>query len=125
MGGTWFVDKVDFYSVMLMNNATLGTYLADEKGMTLYYYTKDSPGKSTATGTVLANWPVFNPSGFTFPSVLNASDFGTITRDDGAKQATYKGYPLYYYIKDIASGAVLGQGVGSVWYVIVPATFAP
>jgi predicted lipoprotein with Yx(FWY)xxD motif len=125
VGGIWFVAPVGFYSVMLMNNATLGTYLADSKGMTLYYNTKDSPGVSTVTGTVLANWPVFNPSGFTVPATLNASDFGTITRSDGTTQATYKGYPLYYYIKDTASGDALGQGIGSVWYIIVPATFAP
>jgi predicted lipoprotein with Yx(FWY)xxD motif/plastocyanin len=125
VGGIWFVIKVPFYSVLLENNATLGTYLADAKGMTLYYFAKDSVGKSTATGAVLANWPLFNPSGFVVPSTLNAADFGTITRDDAAKVATYKGWPLYYFANDKASGDTLGQGVGGVWFVVNPASFPP
>lgn len=122
----WFVAEAGFYSVAVMNNATIGTYLADGKGMTLYYYTKDSPGVSTASAAVLANWPIFNPQSFVTPSELNTasnatkSDFATITRSDGTIQATYKGYPLYYYIKDVAPGETLGQGVGGVWYVVDP-----
>jgi predicted lipoprotein with Yx(FWY)xxD motif len=27
---------------------------------------------------------------------------------------------LYYYIKDVAPGETLGQGVGGVWYVVDP-----
>ena len=93
--------------------------------MTLYYFTKDSVGKSTATGAVLANWPIFNVSNFVVPSTLNASDFGTITRDDGQKQATFKGWPLYYFIKDQATGDTQGQGIGGIWFVIDPANFPP
>jgi predicted lipoprotein with Yx(FWY)xxD motif/plastocyanin len=125
VGGIWFVIKVPFYSVLIQSNATLGNYLADAKGMTLYYFAKDSVGKSTTTGTVLANWPLFNPSAVTVPSTLNATDFGTITRDDGAKVATYKGWPLYYFINDKVSGDTLGQGVGGVWSVVNPANFPP
>jgi predicted lipoprotein with Yx(FWY)xxD motif len=33
-------------------------------------------------------------------------------------QLTLNGWPLYYYSKDMAPGDTLGQGVGSVWYVI-------
>jgi predicted lipoprotein with Yx(FWY)xxD motif/plastocyanin len=125
VGGVWFAVKIPFFSVLLQNNATLNTYLADSKGMTLYYFAKDSVGKSTATGTVLANWPLFNPSSFVVPSALNAADFSTITRDDGAKVATYKGWPLYYYINDKVSGDTKGQGIGGVWFVVNPASFPP
>jgi predicted lipoprotein with Yx(FWY)xxD motif len=122
----WFVAEPGFYSVALMSNAAIGTYLADGKGMTLYYYTKDSPGVSTASAAVLANWPVFNPPSFVVPSELNGtlnspkSDFATITRSDGTSQATFKGFPLYYYVKDVVPGETLGQGVGGVWYVVDP-----
>ena len=110
---------------MLLNNPTLGDYLADRQGMTLYYFTNDSPGKSTAGTSVIQNWPVFNPFSFVVPSQLTAGDFTVIFRDDGIKQATYKGYPLYYYVNDQSSGDTKGQGVGGKWFAVVPATFAP
>ena len=50
---------------------------------------------------------------------------GTITRDDGTTQTTYKGYPLYYWQNDKKRGDVTGQDVGKVWYVIDPAKFPP
>jgi predicted lipoprotein with Yx(FWY)xxD motif len=127
VGGVWFIIKAPFYTIMLLNNKDLGNYLADAKGMTLYYFTKDAKGKSTATGAVLQNWPVFNTGSFILPSTLNAGDFGTITRDDGLKQVTCKGWPLYYYVKDLASGDTNGQNVGGVWFVTSPdkTTLAP
>jgi predicted lipoprotein with Yx(FWY)xxD motif len=127
----WFVAEAGFYSVALMSNSALGTYLADGKGMTLYYNIKDSPGVSSVSGTVLANWPVFNPPAFVTPSELNTatnatkSDFTTITRSDGSRQATFKGFPLYYYIKDVTPGQSLGQGVGGIWYVVNPDNSLP
>jgi len=113
------------YTVNLASKAGLGNYLVDAKGMTLYYFTKDSVGKSVATGNVLAAWPIFNPTSFVVPSTMNTADFGTITREDGLKQATYKGWPLYYYVKDQTSGDTLGQGVNNVWFVINPDNFPP
>lgn len=123
VGGVWFVMKVPFYTVMLQTKADTGNYLVDAKGMTLYYFTKDSVGKSTATGAVLANWPLFNAEKFVVISTLNTADFSTITRDDGMKVTAFKGWPLYYYTKDQVSGDIQGQGVGGVWFVIDPAKF--
>jgi predicted lipoprotein with Yx(FWY)xxD motif len=125
VGGVWFVMKVPFYTLMLQTKADIGNYLVDAKGMTLYYFTKDSVGKSTATGTVLANWPLFNAENFVVISTLNAADFSTITRDDGLKVSTYKGWPLYYFINDKASGDTNGQALNGVWFVIDPAKFPP
>jgi predicted lipoprotein with Yx(FWY)xxD motif len=45
---------------------------------------------------------------------------GTTERTDGATQVTYKGMPLYYFVRDTAAGDVNGQGVGKVWYVVSP-----
>jgi predicted lipoprotein with Yx(FWY)xxD motif len=120
VGGVWFLIKVPFYTVMLETSADLGNYLVDAKGMTLYYFTKDSLNKSTATAAIIGNWPVFSAATFVIPSSLKSTDFGTINRDDGAKQATYKGWPLYYFAKDQTSGDTLGQGVNGVWYVVNP-----
>jgi predicted lipoprotein with Yx(FWY)xxD motif/plastocyanin len=125
LSGVWFIIRVPFYTVMLQSKADIGTYLVDARGMALYYFAKDIPGKSNATGTVLATWPVFSPDSLVAPSALNADDLATITRDDGMKQAAYKGWPLYYYIGDTASGDTLGQGVGGVWFVANTVTSGP
>jgi predicted lipoprotein with Yx(FWY)xxD motif/plastocyanin len=111
------------FTVMINSNAALGKYLTDGKGMTLYYYTKDSPGMSMATAAILANWPAFSPTSFIPGPGLSASDFATITTN-GQPQATFKGWPLYYYAKDKVAGDTLGQGIGNVWYVI-GSTFPP
>ena len=51
---------------------------------------------------------------------VKADDFGVITRDDGKKQSTFKGMPLYYFFKDKKAGDTFGQGVNNVWYVVAP-----
>lgn len=100
----------------------IGSYLTDEKGMTLYLFTKDSENKSVcvAAGGCLERWPIFYSEKADVAKGLKAADFGTITRDDGKKQTTYKGKPLYYFFKDKASGDTAGQGVGGVWYIVAP-----
>ena len=73
-----------------MNVATtsLGDVLVDGKGMTLYTYAADSGGKSACTGDCLGNWPAVIGDGATPGTGLDAEDFATITRDDGARQIT-------------------------------------
>lgn len=123
VGGVWYIVEAPAYTIMLATNSKLGNYLTDGNGDTLYWFTKDSPGDSACTGACLKAWPPFFVSQVVVPSVLNAADFSTITRPDGAKQLAYKGYPLYYWQSDKARGDVTGEGVGKVWYVIDPAKF--
>jgi len=123
--GIWFVVKVPFYTTMVASKADVGTYLTDPRGMTLYRVDFDSNGKSNATSAVLAVWPIFSQSNFIVPSSLNPADFGTTTTN-GQVQATYKGWPLYYFANDKAPGQTLGQGVKNVWFVVAPdVTSAP
>ena len=98
----------------------IGKYLTDEKGMTLYLFKKDSPGKSACAGPCVEKWPLFSEENVTVPEGLAAADFGVITREDGKKQTTYKGMPLYYFFKDAKPGDAAGQGVNNVWYVVTP-----
>jgi len=112
----WFVFKPD-ESVLIAHTTNLGFYLADTSGKTLYFFTKDTPGASTCTGTCLGLWPAFNADPVTAPSVLNPSDFTSVTRYDGVKQTAYKGRPLYYYSIDAKPGDAKGQGFNNVWYV--------
>lgn len=77
---------------------------------------------SVCNGDCAAKWP---------PLVVGSIDeikadsraTGTLalaTRDDGTKQVTYNGMPLYYFVTDKAAGDTTGQGVGGVWFVAAP-----
>jgi predicted lipoprotein with Yx(FWY)xxD motif len=100
----------------------IGSYLVDEKGMALYLFKKDAPGKSAcgAAGGCLERWPVFHADNIEAAAGIDAANIAVITRDDGLKQTTYKGQPLYYFFKDKDENDVYGQGVNNVWYVVAP-----
>ena len=96
---------------------SLGKVLVDGKGMTLYLFTKDTPNKSVCEGQCLANWLALVGKAVAGDGV-DASKLGTLTRSDGTIQASYGGWPLYYWVKDAKPGDVTGQNVQGVWYVI-------
>ena len=109
-------------AVDIGKNDKLGSFLVDDKGMTLYILTKDTPNTSTCYDKCAANWPPLLTTGGapTAGDGVDASKFGTTTRTDNTVQVTYNGWPLYYYSKDKAAGDTGGEGVGSVWFVISP-----
>ncbi|MCH6265031.1 hypothetical protein [Neobacillus citreus] len=118
-------DKSDT-ALQLKENEKVGNYLADAKGMTLYYFAKDQPNTSNCSGECLQNWPAFYSENLEAPEGLNKEDFSTITRaDTGEKQTTYKGFPLYYFVNDKAAGDVNGQGVKDVWFIVNNETTFP
>ena len=100
----------------------IGNYLVDDKGMALYLFKKDTPNKSVcgAAGGCLEKWPVFYADKVDPKAGIDPAAVGAITRDDGLKQSTYKGQPLYYFYKDKDGDDVYGQGVNNVWYVVAP-----
>ena len=100
-------------------NDQFGSFLVDDKGMTLYLYTKDTPNTSACYDKCATAWPPLLTTGSAVAGTgLDASKFGTTTRTDGTTQVTYNGWPLYYFAKDKQAGDVTGQGVGSVWYLV-------
>jgi predicted lipoprotein with Yx(FWY)xxD motif len=103
-------------------NTQLGNVLADANGRTLYYFITDVPGSgaSTCYGTCAAIWPVFSTNNIVVPPSLSSADFSSITRTDGTKETTYRGWPLYYYQSDSSPGDTKGEGVLSTWYVARP-----
>ncbi len=106
--------------IKVSSNDSLGKFLVDGKGMTLYLYTKDSPGVSVCKDGCLDAWPALITDGDPQTGEGVTGKLGTITRDDGTKQVTYNDAPLYYYASDTKPGDTTGQGVGSVWYVVAP-----
>lgn len=108
-------------TVSLGEDATLGSFLVDDKGMTLYLFTKDTPNTSNCYEKCATAWPPLLTSGD--PVAAEGVDealLGTTSRTDGTTQVTYNGWPLYYYEKDKAPGDVIGQNVGEVWFVVAP-----
>lgn len=113
------------YSVQVGESASIGRYLENGTGFTLYMFGTDKPGSGTSecTGSCAAAWPPFYASGLTLPPGLNSSSFTTISRPDGTKQTAYEGWPLYYYTADTSAGKMFGEGLnqfGGLWYAIPP-----
>ncbi len=109
--------------VMIREKPGVGKYLTDSSGKTLYWFKKDSPGKSACSGGCLEKWPVFHAENVSPPKGLSKEDFATISREDGKKQTTFKDYPLYYFENDKKSGDTTGQGKNDVWFVVNPDNF--
>jgi predicted lipoprotein with Yx(FWY)xxD motif len=110
----------DHHAVKVAKKDPIGSYLTDTKGMTLYTFKKDSPGKSACEGPCVEKWPLYYREAVAAKDGLKAEDFATITRADGQKQTTYKGMPLYYFAGDKAAGDTAGQGVKEVWTAAAP-----
>lgn len=100
-------------------STSLGDVLVDGDGMTLYMFDSDLEGVSTCYDTCAANWPPVLVSGEAMAGQgADAALLGVTTRNDGGMQATYGGWPLYYFALDAVPGDVAGQAVSDVWWVL-------
>lgn len=111
--------------VQIRDGGALGKVLVDGAGMTLYTFALDTPGngKSACSGACLAAWPAVPATTIAEKLDGAAASLALITRDDGAKQVTYGGRPLYRFAGDRAPGDVKGNGVngfGGLWAVSTP-----
>jgi len=105
-------------TVRLGSNETLGSFLVDANGRTLYYFANDTAGKSNCTGQCLTLWQPFYAASIVVPVELNTTDFGQITTAAGTNQTTYQGWPLYYYSGDKNPGDTNGQNIQNIWFVV-------
>jgi predicted lipoprotein with Yx(FWY)xxD motif len=126
-GNVWFIVHPNTttvgnqgVSVRASRNDALGSFITDKDGRTLYLFTRDSGNTSACYGGCANSWP---------PLLVGAADptlegiggtLGVTMRNDGNRQVTYEGKPLYYYSTDTNPGDTKGQGVGNVWFVIAP-----
>jgi predicted lipoprotein with Yx(FWY)xxD motif len=113
------------------NKTLKTTILVDSRGFTLYIWTADPPNMSVcvndATYHCSKHWiPVRTTGAPIGKGGANAASLGTITRDDGTTQVTYKHRPLYTWVGlppdpgDKKPGQINGQGYLSSWYVLAP-----
>ena len=99
---------------------TVGTVITTQDGRSLYFFAPDVNGSSNCNGNCAVTWPSFFKDSPGLATGLAPTDFSTITRADGSKQTTYKGWPLYTFRNDAAAGDVKGENVGNNWSVAKP-----
>lgn len=103
-----------------------GAYLTDGDGRALYLFTGDSAGTSTCYDACADAWPPLlaeNGASAGTPD-LQQSLVGTTQREDGRRQVTYGGHPLYHFSSDAGPADTAGQDVeaqGGEWYLVTPA----
>lgn len=102
-----------------VESSDLGEILVDEEGMTLYVFLPDEAGEPTCTDDCLEAWPLLEGPASAGEGV-DESMLDTAEHPSGDTQATYNGWPLYYFANDMEAGDVNGQGVGDNWYVVSP-----
>ncbi|MGH8255022.1 MAG: hypothetical protein ACRET0_02280 [Steroidobacteraceae bacterium] len=77
---------------------------ADAKGMTLYTYDKDSPGKSRCMAACAKVWiPAVAPR-----TARPVGDWAIFKRAGGIRQWEYQGRPVYTFVKDTDIGSLFG-----------------
>jgi predicted lipoprotein with Yx(FWY)xxD motif len=111
--------------VTTKRHGKLGTILAaGSKKLTVYVFAADKGSTSTCMGACAAAWPPVIAKGTPNASGgAMSADLGTTLRPGGVKQVTYKGHPVYYFIKDKDDGDAYGQAAhafGADWYVLAP-----
>ena len=94
-----------------------GGMFVNAKGMTLYTFDKDTPGKSACNGPCATNWP----PALVADNAKGAGDWTVVVRDDGLKQWAYKGKPVYGWAKDTKPGDTTGDGfMNGAWHIAKP-----
>jgi predicted lipoprotein with Yx(FWY)xxD motif len=114
----------------IRTNGTLGTFLVDPTGLTLYTLSSDPANGSTCLDQCVAFWPpllVAQGGTVTTPSGVTGT-VGTFVRADGSTQVSVAGRALYHYVGDSAAGDTNGEGIvsfGGTWHVARATSSAP
>ena len=112
-------------SVVSTKTSSLGTFLVDGQGRTLYLWDADHGPMSTCTAACAQAWPPLTTTGAPKASgAVKSSLLGTATRADGSREVTYAGHPLYTYAGDTRPGQTTGEGsdsFGAPWWTVTTA----
>jgi len=107
-----------------VSRSIFGRILVDGRGHSLYIFAMDRGRMSTCHGACAANWPPLISSGKARVRVgAKRSLIGRTRRIDGRWQVTYKGHPLYTFVKDTAKDETNGEGLiafGAEWDLVSP-----
>jgi predicted lipoprotein with Yx(FWY)xxD motif len=96
------------------------TVLANNQGLTLYYFTADTPTRSKCTGACAKTWlPLIGKA----PTKDPAIKFGSVAavHTVHGTQVTFNGHLLYTFTGDKAPGQATGNGRAGKWFAASPA----
>ena len=105
-------------------SSKLGSIIVDGDGYTIYMFKPDARNVSNCEGQCLNAWPpVMLGKGDSMANVatsagLRRSLLGVAMREDGSRQVTYDGRPLYWWFQDTKAGDLKGQWVNNAWWVM-------
>lgn len=104
------------------NNPSLGhTVLIANNGLTLYSLSVEKNGKFICKGSCLKDWhPLVVAAGV---KPTGPVSLGTVKRpDNGMRQVTFEGRPLYTFDEDSKKGDAKGEGIEDVgtWHAARP-----
>ncbi len=106
--------------IQLVSDANLGSIITNSEGFTLYFFTPDVASPTICEGECATVWPPYYKENPSLGTGLNAKDFAVVTRPDGKKNTTYKGWPLYTFIEDKKAGDTKGEKLENAWFVAKP-----
>jgi predicted lipoprotein with Yx(FWY)xxD motif len=105
-----------------LRTGSLGKYLADSQGRSLYLFEADHPRSSACAGACARAWPPLTTMSTPVSGAgVQQGLLALFKRGDGSEQVTYNGHPLYYYGGDGSAGQTQGQGLsqfGAKWYLL-------
>ena len=123
-GGTSSASRASKGALVALRKTTLGSVLADARGRTLYVFKKDRKGKSACETACVKFWPpLVSRAAPRAGKGVQKSMLGVTRRQDGRRQVTYAGQPLYTFVGDKTAGQTSGEGLtnfGAEWYVLAP-----
>jgi predicted lipoprotein with Yx(FWY)xxD motif len=121
-GGTSSATRARKGELVALRKTTLGPVLVDARGRTLYLFEKDRRGKSACQTACVKYWPpLVSRATPRAGKGVRRSMLGLTRRQDGRRQVTYAGHPLYSFVGDKTAGQTSGEGLtnfGAEWYAL-------
>jgi predicted lipoprotein with Yx(FWY)xxD motif len=109
-------------AVVALKKTSLGAILVDARGRTLYLFEKDRSGMSACNSACVQYWPALTSRATPRAgSGVHQSMLRVIRQQNGVRQVTYAGHPLYTFVGDKSAGQTSGEGLtnfGAGWYAI-------
>jgi predicted lipoprotein with Yx(FWY)xxD motif len=121
-GGVASATRAPKGALVGLRKTKLGPVLVDARGRTLYLFEKDRKGKSACETACVTYWPpLVSRATPRAGKGVHRSMLGLTRRQDGRRQVTYAGHPLYSFVGDKTAGQTSGEGLtnfGAEWYAL-------
>jgi len=121
-GGSASASRTPKGALVALRKTTLGPVLVDGRGRTLYVFEKDHSGRSACDTACAKFWPpLISRAQPRAGAGVHKSLLGATRRQDGHRQVTYAGHPLYAFVGDKSAGQTSGEGLtnfGADWYAL-------